>query len=243
MFQICHSTMLRPLHSSPTDYEASPSVLHSPPCSHLQQNRPLLLEKHHFFQKSTGRAAFKRVGRAFMEVVKTAAPGYGIRDLSRGKHIIEKEVGRQLPCVFPDCPSRTPRVPGRSPCQHPSCGKCGAPMWLPTLYTADAGQAYEMINPNRIERAFQILFKTVQIKTGRKDPTISCMHSSKAKTRFGGWIRDRLNDRSVFYLSKIAHCMRGLVQLRWYRFGSLFLYQAQGSPSVARCREQFSNPF
>ena len=59
-------------------------------------------------------------------------------------------------------------------------------MRLPTLYTADVGQACEMINPDRIGRAFRILFKIVQTKSGRKDPTVSCMHTPKAKTLFGG---------------------------------------------------------
>ena len=53
------------------------------------------------FKKVPGRAAFKRVGRAFMHVVREAAPGYGIRDLSKGKKIIERNVGRQLKRDFP----------------------------------------------------------------------------------------------------------------------------------------------
>ena len=118
----------------------------------------------------------------------------------------------------------------RGACSRLGCVKCGKAMSSPTLYTADAGQAYEMIPPNRISRAFRIIFRTIQIKCGRKDPTVSCMHTTKADARFGGWIRDHLNDRSVFFLSKISHCMRSLVKLRWFKFGNKYLFQKSGIP-------------
>ena len=80
------------------------------------------------FKKVPGRAAFKRVGRAFMHLVKEAAPGYGVRDLSRGKHFIDKEVGRQLKRNFPgSLPQVSPCSPGKCPC----CIRCGAHMRLP----------------------------------------------------------------------------------------------------------------
>ena len=105
-------------------------------------------------------------------------------------------------------------------------------MWVrairPTLYTADYGHAYGVIKPHRIERAFRMIFRMIQIKCGRKDPTISCIHSQQSKTCYGGWIRDRLYDRSVFYLSKVERRMRGLAQFRWYTFGNKFLFQKEG---------------
>ena len=103
-------------------------------------------------------------------------------------------------------------------------------MCVPTLFTADAGQAYEMIKPLRIDRAFRIIFRSIQIVCKKEDPTISCIHSSKAKARIGGWITDRLWGRSVLYLSKISHCMRSLSKLRWYKIGYKYLYQKIGIP-------------
>ena len=50
------------------------------------------------------------------------------------------------------------------------------------------------------------------------------------KSRFGGWIRDRLEDRSVMFLSKIAQCKRSLVKLRWYKLGGRYLYLKVGIP-------------
>ena len=146
--------------------------------------------------------------------LKNVAPGYGIRELSRGKLIIKTEIEKQL---F-----------RRSAC--PCCIRCGKVMSGPTLYTADAGQAFEMIKPDRIERAFRIIFRGVQIVSGKTDPTISCMHTAKSKARFGGWIQENLFDRSVFFLSKVSKCMRSLLQLRWFKFGNKYLFQKSGIP-------------
>ena len=102
----------------------------------------------------------------------------------------------------------------------------------PTLFTADAGQAFGMISPSRIERAFRIIFLSFQfiVRTGKQDPTLSCMHTAKSKARFGGWIQDTLLDRSVFFMSKVSSCMRSLLRLRWFRFGNRYLVQVSGIP-------------
>ena len=47
------------------------------------------------FKQLPGRATFKRVGRAFSYGLRMVAPGYGLRDLSRGKKIIENELAKQ----------------------------------------------------------------------------------------------------------------------------------------------------
>ena len=100
----------------------------------------------------------------------------------------------------------------------------------PTLYTADAGQAYEMVAPTRIEKSFCSIFKAIRRVTKKADPLISVIHSTKAKCKFGGFITDKLFDRSVFYLSKIEKSMRALVECRWYRFGNNFIFQKSGIP-------------
>ena len=135
------------------------------------------------FKKLPGRAAFKRVGRAFSLATRTVLNGIGLHDLSKGKDILLTSMDLQHP--------RNP-TPG-SPC---ACVKCGRRMAHPTLYTADAGQAYEMVKQSRINRAFTFIFKALRIRTKLKDPTISVQHSTKAKARFGGCIRDKLFERS-----------------------------------------------
>lgn len=167
------------------------------------------------FKKLPGRAAFKRIGRVFMQCVSTATPGYGLRDLSKAKPTIERGIKKQLV-----------RTGGPTT----GCVRCGTFLATPTVYTADVGQAYEIVDPGRVERAFRIIFKSIQTITGKADPTPSCIHYQKAKTTFGGWVRDKLSDRSVYHLSKVSHCKRSLVKLRFYRFGNLFLHEVSGIP-------------
>ena len=169
------------------------------------------------FKKLPGRAAFKRVGRAFSYATREVLDGFGLHDLSKGKDTLLTSLKMQYPR----------NTTTEKPC---GCVKCGSIMKYPTLYTADAGQAYEMVKQSRINRAFNFIFKAIRIKTKLKDPTVSVQHSTKAKARFGGCIRDKLYDRTVLFISKIENCMRGLVDLRIFQFGNLFLEQVSGIP-------------
>ena len=98
----------------------------------------------------------------------------------------------------------------------------------PSLHTADAGQAYEMIKASVIEDSFSQVFKAIRSSTKQRGPTLSVIHTTKAKAKYGGWISDKLYDRSVFFLSRVAHGMRTLARLRFYKFGNSFLYQTSG---------------
>ena len=77
----------------------------------------------------------------------------------------------------------------------------------PTLHTADAGQAYEVIEISEIESSIKELFTSLNKLTGSKDPSVSVMHSTKAKTSIGGRIDDMLCDRTVFFSSKVRTCV------------------------------------
>ena len=169
------------------------------------------------FKQLPGRNAFRRVGRAFTHGVRSVMAGYGLKNLSKGRDSILEELGKQF--------SRTPKAGNRT-----CCVGCGACMSGPTLYTADVGQAYEMVRPDTIESSFTDIFNSIKACSKHPDPTISVIHSTKAKAKYGGWVPEKMYDRSVFFLSKVAHCMRTLVQLRYYRFGNLFLFQKSGIP-------------
>ena len=133
--------------------------------------------------------------------LQAAVPGYGLRDLSKANLTINEAIKKQ-----------SLRQPG----ENRACIRRGPPFPRPTLYTAGVGQASEMIKPQRTERAYRFIFRSIQIITEKTDPTNSCQHSAKVKARFGGWTRDRWSDRIAIYLSKIAHCMRSLAKLRWF---------------------------
>ena len=113
---------------------------------------------------------------------------------------------------------------------HPSCVQCGSCLPRPSLHTADAGQAYEMVKASVIEDSFSQVFKAIRSSTKQRDPTLSVIHSTKAKAKYGGWISDKLYDRSVLFLSRVAHGMRTLARLKFYKVGNSFLYQRSGIP-------------
>ena len=69
----------------------------------------------------------------------------------------------------------------------------------PTLHTVDAGQTYEAIEDSEINNSITELFNSLSKLTGSKDPTVSVMHCTKAKTNIGGRIDDMLCDRTFFF--------------------------------------------
>ena len=69
----------------------------------------------------------------------------------------------------------------------------------PTLHTADVGQAYEVIEISEIKSSIKELFASLNKLTVSKDPSVSVMHSTKAKTSIGGRIDDVLCDRTAFF--------------------------------------------
>ena len=81
-----------------------------------------------------------------------------------------------------------------------------------------------------MKTVFSRIFKAIRATTNQNDPTLSVIHSVKSKAKYGGWITEKLYDRSVFFLSKVAHGMRTLAKLRYYKFGNSFLYQCSGIP-------------
>ena len=201
----------------------APDAMPTPPHNHIHEAHTCGKEGHSClrnivsFKKLPGRNTFRRMGRAFMHGVRSVAQGYGLKNLSKGRDDIlialEKQFSRHV-------------VSGR----YPGCVQCGACMAGPTLHTADAGQAYEMIRPSKIEDSFSRIFKAIRATTNQNDPTLSVIHSVKSKAKYGGWITEKLYDRSVFFLSKVAHGMRTLAKLRYYKFGNSFLYQCSGIP-------------
>ena len=94
----------------------------------------------------------------------------------------------------------------------------------------DAGQAYEVISLSEINNSSDDLFLICSKLLGCKDPTVSVMHRTKAITNLGGRIDDMLCDRTVFFASKLRTCINGLLQMRTYRIGNLFLRQVKGIP-------------
>ena len=217
-------TLIPPVGTPPTPSDCKPHL----PAHTCRKKGHSCLRNIVSFRHLPGRTAFRRVGRAFIHGLCSVMPGYGLRGLSRGKIIIL---------------SRLESQEKRREGSFYGCVQCGAAMSGPTLYTADAGQAYEMVAPARIEKSFCSIFKAIRRVTKKADPLISVIHSTKAKCKFGGFITDKLFDRSVFYLSRIEKSMRALVKCRWYRFGNSFIFQKSGIPIGGRYRVRFWTGF
>ena len=98
------------------------------------------------FKKLPGRNTFRRIGRAFMHGVRSTMPGYGLPNLSKGRDSVLGDLEKQFSRPVPKA-------------GHLSCVQCGSCLKGPTLYTADAGQSYEMIKPEKIESSFSQMFK------------------------------------------------------------------------------------
>ena len=87
-----------------------------------------------------------------------------------------------------------------------------------------------MISIQEINERIEDLFSICSRQLGCKDPTVSVMHRTKAITALGGRIDDMLCDRTVFFASKLRTCIKGLLEMRTYRIGNLFLRQVKGIP-------------
>jgi hypothetical protein len=85
-------------------------------------------------------------------------------------------------------------------------------MTHPTIFSADAGQAYEVVSESLINTTLAVIFRAVPKNCGIGDPTVSVLHSAKANVLFGGRADDPLKDRTVFFVSKVQKCVLALLQ-------------------------------
>ena len=74
----------------------------------------------------------------------------------------------------------------------------------PSLYTADAGQAYEMVKPEKIEHAFNSVFNGIRAGSKHPDPTLTVLHSTKSKTKYGGGCPKKCMTVACFFLAKLV---------------------------------------
>ena len=122
------------------------------------------------------------------------------------------------------------RIEGKDTAQNMHCTGCGSHMKHPTLYTADAGQAYEIIDTKLIAESVDTVFPMCSKVLKCRDPTVSVMHTVRRKTAPGGRIDDPAQDRTVYFSSKSKICIKGLLNMRTYKLGNLFLQQTQCIP-------------
>lgn len=171
------------------------------------------------FKKMPGRLSFKRVGRALQFLTASIFPSrLSVSNLSVAKSDIEDRLKLQKPRK-PLCNE-----------DYVHCKKCKDKMYHPTLYTADAGQEFEVITNKKVQNSLSAVFRLASSVTKMNDPTITVLHSIKSQVSFGGQISDKIADLTVFFASKIRRCIEGVLKMKTFKAGNLFLTQQCGIP-------------
>ena len=111
------------------------------------------------------------------------------------------------------------------------CIRCSCQMNRPSIIAADAGQAYEELNlPYVYETLDDFYSRGGHCVKDNSDATISVLKTVRHCTRSGGRAADIVNDRVVFWLSKVRVCVESLLAMRFFRLGDRFLVQVKGIP-------------
>ena len=161
-----------------------------------------------------GRQIFKSVGRALRTVFEVCWSSWCFKDQARSGAELSK---------------RYNKTKNRPANEVHCCAKCKKPMAAPGGITADAGQAYEAVRRPFVSGCLDALFKTASTpKFAAK--TISVLKTVKYYGFVGGRIHQPAEDRVVFWLDRIRHCVDRLLAMDIYRFGDGFVQQETGIP-------------
>ena len=161
-----------------------------------------------------GRKIFKSVGRALRTVFEVCWSSWCFKDQARS--------GVELS-------ERYNKTKNRPANEVRCCAKCKKPMATPGGTTADAGQAYEAVRRSFVSGCLDALFKTASTpKFAAK--TTSVLKTVKYYGFVGGQIHQLAEDRVVFWLNRIRHCVDRLLAMDIYRFGDGFVQQETGIP-------------
>ena len=167
------------------------------------------------FLRFPGREIFKSVGRGLRHLNQEFQKGWALENLTSATEVIKKAYNRQMKKSVPP--------EGRK------CLCCRCPLKSPGAITADAGQAYEVLEPSFVKSSVQKLFSRAGLRQGR-DKTITVRRSIAHQAHGGGHIWHEVSDRRVFWLSKLKHSVSSLLQCRVYQLGDRFLVQRKGLP-------------
>ena len=147
--------------------------------------------------------------RAVRYVVRCAYAGWGLHDMSQSGKVI-KDGLNQL---------RKPR--------NQCCVACKQEIRYPSLFSWDAGQAYETLSPHIV---CEDLDHALHIVHNKKISHIQVLKSSKCIAARAFCLRTDLGDRITFTLRTLKQCMLSFLHMRVYKFGSRWLVQVDGCP-------------
>ena len=162
------------------------------------------------------RKALRKISRCIDFLVTQLCPGYDLSNLSQASNDITNRFAQVCPRQSQGCPFH--------------CVDCGCLMVVPGVRVSDAAQAFEMIPSQVINASLKSLFSRARKSTRCMDPTIQVYAGKKPRVAWGGLARDRLSDRSVFFLSVIEKCVFAVLRLRIFMIGNLSVKQKSGVP-------------
>ena len=109
------------------------------------------------------------------------------------------------------------------------CRACRAELRGHSVFTADAGQAYEMLSPSLIKLSLQKLERRVAACKS-KDQYFTVYNGSKSLVAGRGPVVGSFGDRLVLASGTIFTALRALMRLKTYVCGDQFLIQQKGIP-------------
>ena len=168
------------------------------------------------FKRLPGRKVFKKIGRCLRHLLELYGRGWNFSCLTNSASELSEKYA-----------ATTPRAPGPNCC----CLKCGAAMKTPSIIAADAGQAYEELGAEFVSSTLEFFYEEAGFsKEGKKDVAISISNSTRHQSRSGGKVIDVVNDRVVFWVSRVRKCVDSLLAMKIFKLGNRFLAQVRGIP-------------
>ena len=168
------------------------------------------------FIRLPGRATFKAVGRGLRHLLHHHSKGWFVRSMDTAHHELKTSYDATLPRPLNGRP-------------YVVCVWCGAKMYTPGACTADAGQAFEVLEVDKVLNTTTKLFERAGLKGGR-DTTVTVITHRTHLAHDGGRVMTHNPGRVVFWLSRLAKCTRALLAMRFYVIGNLMLEQVRGIP-------------
>ena len=108
------------------------------------------------------------------------------------------------------------------------CLTCGVIMVTPGVLVADAGQAFEALDPSSIRKTNDVLF---DLAGSRKFcSTIQVLHGPKPQCAFGGDPKFPYRDRTICLLKSLRNMVEAFLGMTQFKLGKMVLQQISGIP-------------
>jgi hypothetical protein len=162
------------------------------------------------FSCMPGKKVLRDISRALVHLTHLAYSAWAVPNLSKAAVHVTANISAMSPCPH-----------------HRQCVSCGVMLTHTTLRVYDAGQAYEVLDINKIISNLNDV-----IQNARNDGVhlVQILRSVKSLTDIAHTLRRDLGDRTIFKLESISKCVQAYLKMRIYRIGNKFMVQRAGVP-------------